>query len=100
MFGSLSISRPSSARFAPSHPRCALMNIVRGCRANRLCCSVMSVSQLGNLSGGLAGVDEHRKFVPGANIENLVEARVVDVDALALAVLQFHAEVLEDFQAL
>ena len=45
-------------------------------------------------------MDQHRDLEPGADFEDLVEARIVDVDALALAVLQVHAEVLEDFQTL
>src|SRR5260370_28540136 len=48
----------------------------------------------------LGGMDEHGKLIPGANLENPVEARIVDMDALALAILQIHTEVLEDFQAL
>ena len=38
---------PNSARLPPSQSRCALMKMVCGCRANRLCCSSISVSQLG-----------------------------------------------------
>src|ERR1700686_2023935 len=48
----------------------------------------------------LRRVNEHRKLISGADLENPVEARIVDMDALALAILQIHAEVLEYFQSL
>ena len=49
---------------------------------------------------GLACVDQHGKFQPAAQLEDLVETRIVDVNALLFAVLQLHAEILENLQTL
>ena len=50
-------------------------------------------------AGGITGVDEHGDLILGAHSPDAVEARVVGFDALALAVLEHHAEVLPDLEA-
>src|SRR5207248_2231304 len=48
----------------------------------------------------LRGVDKDRELQPRADFEDLIEAWIVDMHALAFTVFQFHAEVLEYFQTL
>ena len=50
-------------------------------------------------TGGVGGVDEDGDFIFCADRPDAVEARVVGFDALALAVLEHHAEVLPDLEA-
>src|SRR5687768_11551535 len=49
---------------------------------------------------GLGSMDQNGDLVSSADLEYAVEARIVNVNALALGVLQIHAEILEDLQAL
>src|SRR5262249_60083397 len=50
--------------------------------------------------GGFGGVNQHWDFQTSARLPDGVEFRVVNLDALAVLVLQIHSEILEDLKTL